>query len=66
MLVMQASAGQSYRLQRIKAISFDCDMTLWDFEAVMRHSLGRALAELHRCLLESLLTDLTIDRMIEI
>ena len=37
-----------------------------DFEAVMRHSLGRALAELHRCLLESLLTDLTIDRMIEI
>jgi putative hydrolase of the HAD superfamily len=32
----------------------------------MRHSLGRALAELHRCLPESLLTDLTIDRMIEI
>jgi hypothetical protein len=63
---MQGSAGQSYRLQRIKAISFDGDMTLWDFEAVMRHSLGRALAELHWCLPESLLADLTIDRMIEI
>jgi phosphoglycolate phosphatase-like HAD superfamily hydrolase len=47
MLVMQGSAGQAYRFQRIKAISFDGDMTLWDFEAVLRHSLGRALAEPH-------------------
>jgi phosphoglycolate phosphatase-like HAD superfamily hydrolase len=33
-------------LQDIRAISFDGDMTLWDFEKVMRHSLGLVLAEL--------------------
>ena len=30
----------------IKAISFDLDGTLWDFEAVMRRSIERALEEL--------------------
>ena len=54
------------RLRRIRAISFDGDMTLWDFEAVMRHSLGHALTELQAHLPASLLADLTIDRMIEI
>ena len=33
------------RLSRIKAISFDGDMTLWDFQKVMRHSLGYALTD---------------------
>jgi hypothetical protein len=32
------------RLSRIKAISFDGDMTLWDFRKVMRSALGHALA----------------------
>ena len=61
---MQGS--QSDRLRRIRAISFDADMTLWDFQAVMRHSLGYAMAELRARLPESLHIDLTIDRMIEI
>jgi HAD superfamily hydrolase (TIGR01549 family) len=62
----QGSVKQIDRMQRIKAISFDGDMTLWDFEAVMRHSLRHALAELHKRLPASQLVDLTIDRMIEI
>ena len=34
------------RLAGIKAISFDVDGTLWDFNGVMRHSLAQALVEL--------------------
>lgn len=34
------------RLRGIKVISFDADGTLFDFDKVMRHSLGHALAEL--------------------
>jgi len=45
-MVMQGSASQAHRLRRIRAISFDGDMTLWDFEAVMRHALGHTLTEL--------------------
>lgn len=54
------------RIGRIKVISFDGDMTLWDFDRVMRHSLGHALAELrkrHPCAASEALT---IDEMIEI
>jgi len=51
---------------QIKAISFDGDMTLWDFEKVMRHSLGGALTELRARLPEGKCADLTVDRMIEI
>ena len=36
------------RLPGIKAISFDVDGTLWDFDAVMRRSLEAVLAELAR------------------
>ena len=32
----------------ISVISFDGDMTLWDFYKVMRHSLQQTLAELQR------------------
>ena len=53
-------------LGHIKAISFDGDMTLWDFEKVMRHSLGYALKELQKCLPGEASAHLTIDRMIEI
>ena len=51
---------------RIKAISFDGDMTLWDFEKVMRHSLSFALTELRRRAPGQSSLDLTIDKMIEI
>ena len=53
-------------LDRIKAISFDGDMTLWDFEKVMRHALGYALTELQARVPCQASMDLTIDRMIEI
>jgi len=49
----------------IHAISFDGDMTLWDFEKVMRHSLGYCLAELRKRLPGRATSDLTIERMIE-
>jgi putative hydrolase of the HAD superfamily len=51
---------------QIKAISFDGDMTLWDFEKVMRNSLAHALDELRERAPESKCADLTVDRMIEI
>lgn len=53
-------------LRQIKAISFDGDMTLWDFQKVMRQSLGYALAELRRCAPSEASAKLTVDRMIEI
>ena len=31
------------KINRIKAVSFDADQTLWDFQKVMRHSLGYVL-----------------------
>jgi phosphoglycolate phosphatase-like HAD superfamily hydrolase len=36
------------RIASVKAISFDGDGTLWDFERVMRHSLQFVLKELER------------------
>ncbi len=49
----------------IKAISFDADGTLWDFEKVMRHSLGCVLKglQMHDSNAAALLD---IDKMIEI
>ena len=35
-------------LTGIKAISFDTDATLWDFDKVIRHSLRQTLIELRR------------------
>jgi len=56
----------SDNLSRIRAVSFDGDMTLWDFEKVMRNSLAHALVELRKHLHQSQCVDLTVDRMIEI
>jgi putative hydrolase of the HAD superfamily len=52
--------------KRINAVSFDGDMTLWDFRKVMRHSLAIALAELRRRVPGQPSLDLTIEKMIEI
>ena len=49
----------------IKAISFDGDGTLWDFERVMRHSLGEVLKELER-LAPDIARKLDVEKMIEI
>jgi phosphoglycolate phosphatase-like HAD superfamily hydrolase len=47
----------------ISAISFDGDGTLWDFDKVMRHSLGKVMEELER--LDPASAELlTIDKMI--
>ena len=54
------------QLRRIKAISFDGDMTLWDFQKVMRHSLGHALKALRDRLPWPASDELTIEKMIEI
>ncbi|MCY4543765.1 MAG: HAD family hydrolase [Gemmatimonadetes bacterium] len=51
---------------RISAISFDGDMTLWDFQKVMRHSLEKALAALRGLVPTRRAEDLTIEDMISI
>lgn len=51
---------------RVRAISFDGDMTLWDFEEVMRHSFAITLQELRRRVPSPRTATLTIDKMIEI
>ena len=51
---------------RISAISFDGDMTLWDFQKVMRHSLKHTLAELRRQVSTQRALELTVEEMIAI
>ena len=53
------------KITGIKAISFDADGTLWDFEKVMRHSLGLSLREMQTA--DSVAASrLNIEKMIEI
>jgi putative hydrolase of the HAD superfamily len=54
------------RNHQIKAVSFDGDMTLWDFHKVMHHSLAITLAELRRRIPGPASAALSIDKMIEI
>jgi FMN phosphatase YigB (HAD superfamily) len=49
----------------IKAISFDADGTLWDFEKVMRHSLFHVLVELKKLDPETV-DILNVNKMIKI
>ena len=51
---------------QISTISFDGDMTLWDFLQVMRHSLKHTLAELQRQIRTQRVSELTVDEMIAI
>ena len=50
----------------ISVISFDGDMTLWDFQKVMRHSLKHTLVELRRQVPTERAWGLTVDEMIVI
>ncbi|MYE88648.1 HAD family hydrolase [Candidatus Poribacteria bacterium] len=52
-------------MDKITTISFDADGTLWDFEGVMRHALGCALAELRR-LVAAVPDSLSIETLIAI
>jgi FMN hydrolase / 5-amino-6-(5-phospho-D-ribitylamino)uracil phosphatase len=56
----------SDKLSQIRAVSFDGDMTLWDFEKVMRSSLTHTLAELRQRLPANRHVDLIVDTLIEI
>jgi putative hydrolase of the HAD superfamily len=51
---------------KISVISFDGDMTLWDFLQVMRHSLKHTLAELQKQVPTQRVLGLTVDAMISI
>jgi len=54
------------RLNTIKVLSFDGDMTLWDFDCVMRHALGYTLTALRKRVPGQATEQLTIDTMIDI
>ena len=45
---MRVQRGDMEKRLQISTISFDGDMTLWDFLKVMRHSLKQTLAELQK------------------
>lgn len=66
-LPIRHSEEKSYmtKITGIRAISFDGDGTLWDFEKVMRHSLHQVLKELERIDPEAAHL-LDIDKMIEV
>ena len=51
---------------QISTISFDGDMTLWDFRKVMRHSLKHTLAVLQKQVPTQCALELTVDKMIAI
>ena len=51
---------------QISTISFDGDMTLWDFLKVMRHSLKHTLVELQRQVPTQHALELTVDEMVAI
>ena len=51
---------------QISTISFDGDMTLWDFLKVMHHSLKHTLAELQRQVPTQPVLELTVDEMVAI
>jgi len=53
------------RILGVKAISFDGDGTLWDFEKAMRHALHHVLRELQRLDLESVAA-LNVEKMVTI
>jgi len=61
-----ALSPEGKSLDLVRVLSFDGDMTLWDFQKLMRHSLGYALAELRQRVPTQEAADLTIDRMVEI
>lgn len=62
---MVARFNPKDRITSIKAISFDGDGTLWDFEKVMRHSLHHVIRELQKIDVHTA-NKLTVEKMIEV
>lgn len=60
------TAAMVQRLLRIRAISFDGDMTLWDFDTAMRRALSHALTELRAKFPGKRTAELSVDCLIAI
>ena len=63
---MTVKRGDMEKPLQISTISFDGDMTLWDFQKVMRHSLKHTLMELQKQVSTPRALELTVDKMIVI
>ena len=63
---MKVQRGDMEEPLQISTISFDGDMTLWDFMKVMRHSLKQTLVELQKQAPTPRALKLTVDEMIAI
>lgn len=63
---MKVQRGDMEEPLQISTISFDGDMTLWDFRKVMCHSLKQTLVELQKQVRTPRALKLTIDEMIAI
>ncbi|MBT4504511.1 MAG: HAD family hydrolase [Gemmatimonadetes bacterium] len=63
---MMNRSSHKPNLQNITTVSFDGDATLWDFEKVMRHSLGIVLEEIRKAIPGEYFAALTVDEMIAI
>ncbi len=63
---MRVNRGDMEKPLQISTISFDGDMTLWDFRKVMRHALKQTLTALQKQVPTPDTSKLTIDEMIAI
>ena len=63
---MRVRRGDMEKALQISTISFDGDMTLWDFYKVMRHALKQTLVELQKQVSTPRALKLTVDEMIAI
>ena len=63
---MRVQRGEIEKPLQISTISFDGDMTLWDFRKVMRHALKQTLTELQKQVPTPRALKLTINEMIAI
>lgn len=63
---MSVQRGDMEKPLQISTISFDGDMTLWDFYKVMHHSLKQTLVELQKQVPTQRALELTVEKMVTI